>query len=92
MPYYTEYYFLPYYKYSNIDRIFDPFEYIGIGTINGLDRYGIFGTLATDIPATPALSAEFFQKKDQQFRTYLKNYKGRLNGWLKNEAIRRGVL
>ena len=87
-----QYFFSFYYKNPEIYYQIDPDDAFGVVTIQNVNRYLVGGHLQMDKPATPKLSQQFFIKRDTLFRNYLKTYNGELSDWLRNEAVKRGVL
>lgn len=88
----ARYMFNFYYKDPNVGYWLDPNDQYGVATIKGVKRYLFGGHWQMDIPATPGLSEKFFNKQDSLFRNYLKTYNGEMNDWLREEAIKRGVI
>ena len=86
-----EYYF-EFHRLNTEDRYKQPENsYIGIGYIKKLDVYfPIHGASGFEVPIT--FYKTFFENQEQEFSAYLNKYKGYISPWLKNEAIKRGVI
>lgn len=81
------YYFDVFYKNKTEKYVLFPTDYIGIGTIKDSIRY-LVGSHITSDP----IPDRIFFSHEALFSKYLKKYKGEINAWLENEAIKRKVL
>lgn len=85
------------YYYFSFVRKGMSFKYVmigedGLATYNGI-IYPMKAHLSpSDYLKIPDSAKADIAKRDNEFRIYLKNYKGKLSPWLRQEAIRRKVL
>ena len=79
------YYFDVFYKKEKY--MLFPIDNIGVGTIKGSIKYLIGSHFVSD-----PIPRQLFLSNEALFTRHLKEYKGEINEWLKNEAIKRKVL
>jgi predicted P-loop ATPase/GTPase len=67
-----------------------PIECVGIRSYNNI-CYPIFNHIRMDYENNSDSTKFYMNKNDSDFKTFLKNYKGRMSSWLKQETIKRRI-